>query len=402
MPVMELQDWISEYARAGCLWFAKRLSGNDTGLTGSHQDGPLVARSALFAAFPSLQDTARRVTDVQLDFFTDSHARYDRARAVWYWSKTEGRITRIGRSESPFLDHENTGELAVLVFVLNPDGDSSECHAWVCGSHGHDAELIEETIGPVEPKSFVLWRPGSTAPQGQLFSNTSHCSLSAADIPSEWLDSFPSGEQIIEKTLQLRNLSYRSVDDRLEARRQCEFEIFKSVEREFWGPRLNQNFDLDSFLSLAQSILQSRKSRAGNSLELHARQILIEEQFRPNIDFHHRPVTESGKKPDFIFPSQAAYNDPSFPNEKLRMLAAKTTCKDRWRQVLDEANRIQTKHLLTLQEGVSEPQFRQMTESGLKLVVPKRLHNKYPEAIRPHVLSLEDFLAEIRLLSPSR
>jgi hypothetical protein len=396
---MDLQDWISEYARSGCLWFAKRLSGNDTGLTGSHQDGPLVAKSALFAAFPSLGNSESGVADTQLDFFTDSHARHDRARAVWYWSKKEGRITRIGRGDSPFLDHENTGELAVLVFILNPDGNSSECHAWVCGNDGHDAELIEETIGPVEPKSFVLWRPGETAPQGELFKNASKCTLSAADIPAAWLDSFPSGEQIIEKALQLRSRSYRSVDERLEARRQCEFEIFKSVEKVFWQPRLNRSFDLDSFISLAQSILQSRKSRAGNSLELHARQILIEEAFRPNIDFQHRPVTEHGKKPDFIFPSQAAYHDPSFPAEKLRMLAAKTTCKDRWRQVLDEANRIQSKHLLTLQEGVSETQFRQMVQSGLKLVVPKRLHDKYPEAIRSEILSLEAFLTEIRLLS---
>ena len=397
MPVMDLQDWISEYAKPGHLWFAKRLSGNDTGLTGSHQDGPLIAKSALFAVLPSLNNTSSRVTDARLELFTDSHTRHDQARAVWYWSKTEGRLTRVGRSESPFLDPENTGELAVFVFALREHADSQECHAWVCGNDGRDAELIEEIIGPVEPKSFVIWRPGSTAPQGELFSRAANCDLAQSQIPAEWLDVFPSGEQIIHKTLELRNRRYRSVDERLEARRQCEFEIFKSVERVFWLPRIRQDFDLDSFIALAQSILQSRKARAGNSLELHARQIFIEESFRPDVDFQHRPVTESGKKPDFIFPSQSAYEDNSFPAERLRMLAAKTTCKDRWRQVLDEANRIPIKHLLTLQEGVSETQFRQMNESGIKLVVPKRLHAKYPESIRPHILSLENFIAEIRL-----
>ena len=69
-------------------------------------------------------------------------------------------------------------------------------------------------------------------------------------------------------------------------------------------------------------------------------------------------------------PPKADYQDPGFPATRLRMLAVKTTCKDRWRQVLNEAARIPAKHLLTLQEGVSENQFREMTESGVRLVVP--------------------------------
>ncbi len=80
------------------------------------------------------------------------------------------------------------------------------------------------------------------------------------------------------------------------------------------------------------------------------------------------------------------------------MLAAKTTCKDRWRQVLNEASRIDVKHLLTLQEGVSEGQFREMTEAGVALVVPSVLHNAYPESVRSRLLSLETFIAEVRLL----
>jgi hypothetical protein len=49
------------------------------------------------------------------------------------------------------------------------------------------------------------------------------------------------------------------------------------------------------------------------------------------------------------------------------MLAAKTTVKDRWRQVLNEANRIETKHLLTLQEGVPEGQFTEMQDAKVNL-----------------------------------
>ena len=78
------------------------------------------------------------------------------------------------------------------------------------------------------------------------------------------------------------------------------------------------------------------------------------------------------------------------------MLAAKTTCKDRWRQVINEADRIQTKHLLTLQEGVSEGQFREMQEAGIQLVVPAGLYQAFPDTVKPHLMNLESFIADVR------
>lgn len=257
---------------------------------------------------------------------------------------------------------------------------------------------MEELIGPVEPKAFVTWQPGRSGPQGELFKTEHACSLSVDQIPPLWLQKFPRGEEIIQKAFDLRRLQSSTVDNRLEERRKCEFEIFRSVERAFWMPKISTLFnDIDTFLGLAQSILQSRKSRSGKSLELHTKQILIEENFRLNQDFEHNSTTENGKKPDFLFPSQGAYRDPSFPASKLRMLAIKTTCKDRWRQVLDEADRIHGKHLLTLQEGLSESQFNQMTHAGITLVVPQRIQKSYPQSVRPHLMSLESFLAELRV-----
>jgi EcoRII C terminal len=66
--------------------------------------------------------------------------------------------------------------------------------------------------------------------------------------------------------------------------------------------------------------------------------------------------------------------------------------------VINEANRIPVKHLLTLQEGVSEGQFREMGEAGVMLVVPTSLHNSYPDAVKPHLISLESFIGDVRLL----
>jgi hypothetical protein len=80
------------------------------------------------------------------------------------------------------------------------------------------------------------------------------------------------------------------------------------------------------------------------------------------------------------------------------MLAAKTTCKDRWRQILNEAERIPVKHLLTLQEGISENQFREMHAAGVTLVVPRPLMSKYPVSVRHQLLSVEKFVSEVREL----
>ena len=77
------------------------------------------------------------------------------------------------------------------------------------------------------------------------------------------------------------------------------------------------------------------------------------------------------------------------------MLAVKTTCKDRWRQILNEANRIPRMHLFTLQEGVSQAQYREMQEEGVRLVVPSSLHKKYPEAVRAELMTLGEFIAEL-------
>ena len=46
--------------------------------------------------------------------------------------------------------------------------------------------------------------------------------------------------------------------------------------------------------------------------------------------------------------------------DTLRMLAVIFTCKDRWRQILNEAYRIEQCHLITLQESQSENQFREI------------------------------------------
>ena len=179
----------------------------------------------------------------------------------------------------------------------------------------------------------------------------------------------------------------------------AEYEVFRSVEEAVVVPQIRNGFaTMDEFTALAQTVLQRRKARSGLSLELHTRAIFKEENLIEDREFAYNKQSEPGHRPDFLFPSVDAYRAADFPANRLRMLAVKTTCKDRWRQILNEAARIERKHLLTLQEGVSETQFREMVEARVQLVVPKPLARKYPSAVQPHLQTLESFIADVRLL----
>ena len=86
---------------------------------------------------------------------------------------------------------------------------------------------------------------------------------------------------------------------------------------------------------------------------------------------------------------------PDTGHPRLAMLGAKSTCKDRWRQVLAEAAKIPQKHLLTLEPGISEPQTAQMANSDLQLVVPQSIQESYTAVQRDWLWNLGDFIQEV-------
>lgn len=410
MAIAELPEWLEEHTAEDILWYVKRLSGNDTLANDAHQAGPYVPKEIIFSVMPEIDRRDILNPRASLDFYIDSHADHARARAIYYNNKYHGstakrprdeaRFTNFGGRTSALLDPDSTGALTVFAFRRGNDGAAIDCHVWVC-RHETEEEIVEDRIGPVEPGRWRVWTPG-TAPIGDLFeapSPRANCWLAENEIPPAWLAKFPTGLEIVEKAVSLRPDHGLNPDNRILRRRDCEFEIFRSVEQAIELPSITAGFSsVDDFIACAQTILQRRKARSGRSLELHARAIFIEERLIENDHFSHQPVSEPGKSPDFLFPSQAAYQNAAFPADRLRMLAVKTTCKDRWRQILNEADRIPKKHLLTLQEGVSENQFREMTEAGVTLVVPEKLREKFPKSIRANLQNLESFIGDVRLL----
>ena len=168
--------------------------------------------------------------------------------------------------------------------------------------------------------------------------------------------------------------------------------LFNIFEKILLHKQINDGITPDNFITCAYSFIQRRYSRAGQSLENHIAQLFTD----CAIMFSRTPTTEAKSKPDFLFPSIEYYKDADFPSTLLHMLAVKTTCKDRWRQVLVEADRIPHKHLLTLQGAISIHQTDEMSKHHLQLVIPKAIHSSFTEQQQRQLLSVEQFLAIIR------
>src|SRR3546814_18189987 len=96
-----------------------------------------------------------------------------------------------------------------------------------------------------------------------------------------------------------------------------------------------------------------------------------------NIRYKRTATTENKSKPDFLLPGQEEYYDPAFNPLLLTMLAVKSTCKDRWRQVLAEADKIDDKHLLTLEPRIRANQTSEMQDKRLQVVVHRPIHETY-------------------------
>jgi hypothetical protein len=180
-------------------------------------------------------------------------------------------------------------------------------------------------------------------------------------------------------------------DERLLRSLHEEYNLFKQAERKIYSTSITSVFrSVDDFVETALRILNARKSRAGRSFENHV-EFLLKESHIP-----HEMRSKVHGRPDVIIPNSSAYEDSSFPDENIFVVALKTTCKDRWRQVLQEAPRIQKKHLMTLQEGISIPQLDEMSEAGITLIVPAELHKAYPKERRPMLHSVSQFISEVR------
>lgn len=170
---------------------------------------------------------------------------------------------------------------------------------------------------------------------------------------------------------------------------QREEELFRAMEDVIVSNKLREGFaDVDDFIKYSLSVQNRRKSRMGHALMHHLAAVFD----AYDLKYEREVVTERKNRPDFLFPGKSKYDDPSFPATQLVMLGAKSTLKDRWRQILTEADRIPSKHLCTLEPGISRDQTDEMLMQRLTLVIPSGLHQTYLPEQRGSLLTLQQFI----------
>ena len=365
--------------------WCRYITANDTGQTGGHQSGfyvPKCAAPLLFDEPGHKGENKERKVKIkwQDDFFTDSCLKY-----YGQGTRNEYRITRFGRS-FPFLEDEYIGSLLVLVrlseddykaFILSRDEDIDDFHAYFNLSPNETNKLIDTNAVNPDKRLEVLLE---------------ECIVDMNDFPTTVQMSCLAREKYNSaNSVGLRD--FRNDPDKLLLSwTDAEYRLFKLIEDKVYADRIRQSFQsVDEFVKIANEVLNRRKSRAGKSLEHHLSDIFTKNE----LIFEEQGLTEGKKRPDFLFPNSACYHDFEFPAQDLVVLGAKTTCKDRWRQVLSEADRVEHKYLFTLQQGISLAQLKEMSEARLTLVVPRMYVSSFP---KPYQNDLKDLASFIRIV----
>lgn len=393
-----LRAWLDDVLGGGWLIVAKRLSANDTGQTGGHQVGFFLPNPVAVRIAPALADDQRENPRQLLDFRLISHDQMSSPSLIRYnnrfrgGTRNESRVTGFGGSASSLQDPENTGALLCVAFRHETHQVSRlDATGWLAQSV-EEEDALETGVGPVVPGEVTVWdhdHEGYVTHVEIIAPVRDACRPHISDLPPDWQVTFPPGAALSAEASRRAGADRLDADRRLMKRWDCETSLFAIVEAGFVMQRIARGFvSVADFTAVALSVLNRRKARAGTALELQLERIFIEE----HVKFQRGVETELGRRPDFLFPSAATYRASIAGSREIQMLAVKTTLKERWRQVLDEADRIPEKHLFTLTEGVSEQQYRQMAAHRLHLVVPSRNVGKYPAAIRGELLTLTTYL----------
>ncbi|MCR5759218.1 MAG: type II restriction endonuclease [Bacteroidales bacterium] len=366
--------------------FCHYLTPNDAS-TNSHQAGffaPKEAFGLLFpGADPSVRDNLKKYVKIHWHDGSDT----DSCITYYHKAKNELRITRFGRG-FPFLKPDDVGSLIVMSKMV----EDEYCVTILESDDDIDAFFSHFNL-PMEQVNVVIDKHAIVSPDLRLKQLMEEILLRTESFPdTRDLSSFASS--IFNETYGITDRDIvASPDTFLTKWLDTETELFYQFEEKFYRPIYTSPFEsLKAISDFANSFLNRRKSRVGKSLEHHLANVFTTAQLR----FVEQAVTEGNKKPDFLFPGIEEYHNFEFPADDLTFLGAKTTCKDRWRQVLTEANRIDCKYLFTLQPSISANQLQEMKDERLTLVVPESNLSTFDKRYRNDLLSLKQFVGIVR------
>lgn len=147
-----------------------------------------------------------------------------------------------------------------------------------------------------------------------------------------------------------------------------------------------------SLNSIFLSASQQRKSRAGKSFETHLAAMLK----AGGVRFEAQAILGQ-RRPDFVLPDQATVAlDTQRRHEDAAILSAKTTLRERWKQITHERFNCAI-FLATVDDRVSKEALADLQKAEITLVVPESLKMKTNESLYYHdtnVISFRQFFDE--------
>lgn len=394
----EIQLWISKSARL----FIKKLSRNDCvwadGAKYGHQNGVYIPREIRETDFfPAL-------TNIN---FAKPHIFETPFRTVW---PITGEV-----KQSNLKHYSNKGP--EMHFTGVPRGYFSEltpaslliggtlarqyldCSHWfmIVDSASDEAELLESMFDLNTDFHFGLFKPENVLkiPQDEaeqlideLSKNLNAGNLagfiaSVSTLPAPALLAFQAQQEYLSEQGYQKLDPYvieNPGDAIMKISRDIEYKLYKRAELRHRAAEVvriitERNVDIVTavvrgFPELDATFLsasQHRKSRAGRSFEQHIGQLLID----GNISFEAQAVT-GGRRPDFIMPSLIALTDATRSFEDALILSAKTTLRERWKQITLEKFNCAL-FLATVDDRVSAEAINEMQKQEICLVVPESL-----------------------------
>jgi len=227
-------------------------------------------------------------------------------------------------------------------------------------------------------------------PDGDAITALAQSSWLAAD-PRRSFNPFTldlPGNELRQLTTEIEFTIYRSHELRFRAAQALEI-----IFRDGIAPTTEQIVQrvVRNFIPLYQVMLnasQQRKTRVGAGFEAHIRKMLEAGQIP-----HAEQAVVSTRRPDFVLPNKLLYVSRS---ADALVLAAKTTLRERWKQVPMEQRNC-TVFLATMDEKVTRSAVRDMANLQITLVVPEAFkadRTVVEYAKEPNVLTFKQFFRE--------
>jgi len=354
-----------------------------------------------------LGDQPRRVfptTFLQLGRDADETLQVD-GEVTWYDARERNPTRseyRLYYPSNAVTDAMEAGELLVVAragdhvfWMVAEEGSSAEAQLrWIFALEDQQSELF---VKPVEPRLLDSWVAVAAALESigvDLPPSPPEQRDDLAETIDHWArEGLPTTAVLSDFARgtfpDFMTMAVEDPDEALVQAMEREEWIFRQVERVEVERRLSAGFDgVDDFLSYSLTVQNRRKARAGLAFEHHIAAVLQ----AGGVHFERGVLTENDAKPDFVLPSGTAYHDLTYPDDRLGMLGAKRTCKDRWRQVLAEAERVREKHLVTVEPAISRSQTDEMGAKFLQLVVPATVASSYKPDQRRWLMTLAELI----------